>query len=277
MTNTPPSPIWARLLRPTQSVVVFAVLLLLIGSALLASSGISPQASVRASLSATPVPPTATASPAPTVNAFASSGVKTYQDAFIKFDYPDQWTVQADPRGRPSYSLTPGTLTDAQTATTRVIVQVISTSALLQSIQGITEKSTPREILNIAVGQPQPGAPGIVINDVKAGTLTGAGFHQANSVDQTTGQPTNLETELWLLALDPTHIAIVQANTPSGQWTTKMAPLYKRLTDSLTINVAAAIATPVPTSAAPTTVAPTSAATMAGPLAPPTQAATGKP
>ncbi len=263
MSNNPASPVVARI-QP--SALIFVVLILVVGALLLATNNLDPKASVRASLSATPIPPTLTFTPAPTLNPFTSTGYKQFQDLVLKIDYPDQWTASPDPQGRPSYSFGPGG--GQNTNGVRVLVQVIPTSALAQSVPGVTAQSTPREILTLAVGQPQQGQAPIPVVDVKAGSLSGASFHQTNGVDQS-GQPTNQELELWLLTLDPTHIAIIQANTPTGQWQGKLAPLFQHMMDSMVINVVAAVASPTPTSLSTgvatngVTAAPRSAATAA--------------
>lgn len=235
MSNNPPSPVVARI---QQSTLVFIVLILIVGALLLLTTGIDPQATVRASLSATPVPPTLTATTAPTVNAFASTGYKTYQstDNVLKIDYPDQWTPITDPNNPLTYLFSPGG--NQNTTGTVVVVQVGTNADLIQGLTGATEKSTPKDVLNIAFGQPQAGQPPVTVSDVKAGSYTGAGIHQVNPLSQ--GQPTNQERELWILTLDPAHVAVIQATTRPGQWNNQLRPIFQHMMDTLSVNIDAA-------------------------------------
>lgn len=221
------------------SVKIFTVLVLLIGALLLATSGIDPNASVRAVSSATPSP---TATAAPTLNPFASNTFKAFQsaDGVLKVEYPDQWTaLPANPSQPQSYIFSPGGTQN--TSGVVVGIQVALTSAL--GIPGLNPNSTPREILTQGVPTPAAGQPPIQFADVKAGSLSGAGFHQT-SVNQQTNQPQ--EVELWLVKLDATHVLLIQAIAPPGQWTGKLQPLFQHMMDTLSVN-AAAIPTPTAT------------------------------
>ncbi len=272
MSNNPPSDVVARI-QP--STLVFVVLVLIVGALLLATTGIDPQATVRASLSATPVPPTITPSLAPTINAYASVGYKPYTspDNILKIEYPDQWTPVIDPSSPLTYVFSPGGSQNNSGAV--VVIQVGSNADLVSGLSGATVNSTPREVLTLAFGA-QAGQAPINVNDVKAGSYTGAGIHQTNPLRQ--GTPTSQERELWVLTIDPVHVAVIQATALPGEWTSKLQPIFLHMMNSISFDSAAitkaagtaaatSAATSASTAAATQTVAVTSTVTSAATLA----------
>lgn len=243
---------------PTPGIRVFVILVLVIGAALLLTSGIDPQSSIRASLSPTPMP---SGTPAPTPNAFAFAGYRPFAsaDGVIKVEFPDGWRFVADQRGQKTYTFSPD-----ESLSSNVVVQVrIGTkAALIQGLTGATEKSTPLEILTLAFAA--TGGGGQKVEPARSGSLTGAKTFQPNAPDQN-NQPSGQALETWLLSIDDQTIALVQGISPAAQWS-QTSPILNKMMETMQIDRARAIAT-VEFSPSPSTVvapvAPSGAATPA--------------
>jgi len=239
VSNTPRSEV-IRIPVPPRSTQVFIILVLLIGAVLLATNGIGQGSVVRASLSATP---TITLTPQPTRNPFAFNGYRPFAspDGVLTLEFPDTWTFVPDPQNPKSYFFAP----DAGLQSALVIqMRVLPSSNFVGSLPGLTESSTPRQILAAAFAQGTPGAQQ-PIDDVTASGLVGARAFQPNALDQSNA-PSGQSLETWLLALDATHLLLIQAIAPATLWN-QTQPVLKHLTDTLRVNVPNAVAAPIGT------------------------------
>jgi hypothetical protein len=217
------------------ALAVFAILVLVIGLLLLATSNIGPESSVRAAFSPTPGP---TSSPAPTANAFAFKGYRPFAspDGVVKIEFPESWTFIPSPRGEKSYIFTPD-----QTGSSGVVVQlrVVARADLVNGMQGVTPQSTPKEVLTAAFTQ--SGSATQKIEDAKSGNLNGARTLQMNAPDQS-GQPSGQDLETILLALDNTNFLLVQAIAPTTA-RERTKPIVDKMLETLQIDAALAAAT----------------------------------
>ncbi len=232
--------------RGQSPIVIFVVLLLVLAGLLLITTNIDPKSTIRPVLSATP-------SPTPDVLA-ATNGYTAYQspDGVLKIEYPAGWSpVAANATNPLTYVFTP-------TGSNSVLVGIRVLAPTALGIQGITDTSTPKQILTQA--QPQLSAKGeapLQLRDVTAGALSGTGYHRLSAATANTAAQ---ETELWLLSLDSTHVILIQAIASPSDWTGRLEPLFQHMMATLSMDVKAALAAaPKPTPTGAATVAPTAA------------------
>ncbi len=243
------SPVIARI---QQSTIVFIVLVFAVGALLLATTGLDPRTAVRASLSATPVPPTATNLPTPTADPFAFNSYKSFTspDGVLSINLPDSWRFLPDPRGQKTYSFSP----DASPTSDSIFISITvgARSDIAGQISGVTAQSSPRDILAMAVAQQSASQGQLKVTDVKVGKLAGASVHQSNATR---------EGELWLLSLDSNTLILIQVGSPQTLWTGpgKMAEVFAKMMEGLVVDAVKAAATQAATS--PATLAATQAAT----------------
>lgn|GEM_PF-1116899 len=242
MSNTPTvsptdrllSALSASLARP--ATLTFIILLLALGTLLIASNGIDPLSTVRAVVS-------------PTVNGdgvqpFGFSAYTSYQsdDKVIKVDMPVTWTplIQADQSGT-VYLLSPGGQQNASGVA--VLFQVFPRATITRNLTSITAQSSLRDVATALLTS--QGQSAVNLQDVHLGALNGISFRQINTPSAT--QPVATQVETWFVTLDPTRILVVQGSAPSAEWDTQMTPVFQHIVNSLSVNTAVLALTPTAT------------------------------
>jgi hypothetical protein len=205
-------------------------LLGLLGALLVLSSNIDPKSTQR------PAPPV--------FSAFTSA------DGVVNLEYAKTWSPMASTPTTPTTPLS-YVFTPAGSNSSLIGIRILAPSAL--GIPGVTDRDTPSQILSRALPQlSAAGEPQVQLRDVKAGNLSGVGYHR---VSVASANAPAQEAELWLLSLDPTHVVLIQGISPLGEWTDRLEPIFTHMMDTLSIDTKAALAiTPAP--------APTAAATQ---------------
>ncbi len=259
-----------ELARIQPSALVFVVLVLIVGALLLVSGGIDPKAGERAKFTDTPGP---TATP---VDVFSVTKYTAWKstNGTIQLEHPDSWVPQPDPSGGPAYTI-------ASPASQGESISLFMSTTARLGVQNAAANTPPDQLLKLIFADLPKDQPAVTIHPVQAAGLNGAGLHQSLSQTDSSGQPVQLDRELWVLSLDPTHVFVVQAVARTGDWP-KMQLVFDHVVNTLKIDATSAVhlldtaaaATPAATSAA--TSAPTSAATSAAPAqgTPPATAAT---
>lgn len=253
MSNNPSS---RAVVRIQSSALIFVLLVLIIGALLLASNNIDPNAGKRAQFTVTPVDTTTPVDP------FAVSQYVSWKspDGFVQLEHPNTWQPQYSGTAPFVYSLVP-----ANTGSGAISFQMTPTSR----IRGVTSTMTPDQLVKQLFATQAQDLPPVTTKPVQIGSFVGTSAHYfQRSSDSSNNQPVVLEGELWIVALDPTHMLIAFALTNSGDWA-KIQPIFEYVIGSLKIDSAGAIkamdaafpATPSATGAA--TAAPTQAATPA--------------
>ncbi|MFN7210478.1 MAG: hypothetical protein ACK4P1_08830, partial [Aggregatilineales bacterium] len=268
-TNTPTP---AGGIRIPQYVIILAVILFSLGALLALSQGIDERTFVRAEFTATPAP---TATP---IDPFADLTYITWRSEgeLISMEIPDGWQVQPSEDSPVGYTFTPPTINNIG-----IGLLVLPIAEL--GIPNLPADASPEAILKAAIP-----AEAERVRAVEVGNLAGAGLKQSEAnVDQRTGQLVGTDRELWLLSIDSKHVMLLQAIAPTQRWA-QMEEVFKRATNSLTVNVEAVLArvAPAPTAeptaeaTAEATAEPTAEATAevtAEPTAEPTTEATNIP
>jgi hypothetical protein len=105
----------------------------------------------------------------------------------------------------------------------------------------LLQDTTPDALLQRALPSLSPNRP-LTVKPVQAGSLKGAGIHYMNDIPgaAATGQATRTEGELWLLALDSTHVLALTAEVPGSDWP-RMQPVFDHLVNTLKVDVSGAV------------------------------------
>jgi hypothetical protein len=219
VSNNPSSRVVARI-QP--SALIFVTLVLVIGALLLASNNIDPNAGRRAQFTVTPVDP------------FVFSQYVSWKspDGFVQLEHPNTWQPQTSQTSPLTYVLSPANSNEAFLS-----IQMRPTSAYL----GVASTTTPDELLKRNFANRPQDLPPVTTKTVSVGNFTGTGAHYVERMsDQSTNQPLMVESELWVVALDPTHVLVIQGITETGNWA-KMQPIFEHITGSLQIDSAGAV------------------------------------
>ncbi len=219
MSNNPSSRVVARI-QP--SALIFVMLVLVIGALLLASNNIDPNAGRRAQFTVTPVDP------------FAVSQYVSWKspDGFVRLEHPNIWQPQTSQTNPLTYVLSP-----ANSSGAFISIQMRPTSAYL----GVASTTTPDELLKRNFANRAQDLPPVTTKAVSVGNFAGTGAHYVERAsDQSTNQPLMVESELWVVALDSTHVLVIQGITETGNWA-RMQPIFEHITGSLQIDSAGAI------------------------------------
>lgn len=219
MSNNPSSRVFIRL-QP--SALIFFVLLLVLGALLLLSNGIDPNSTKRAQFSPTPVDPF-------TVVKYVSW---KSADGMIQAEIPDTWQAQASSTSPFSYAFAPANIGGAV-----VTLQLRPTARY----QGASATTSPADLLNSAFTDRAKDLPPVQKRDVKLGALSGVAAHFTDKgTDTSSNQPTVLESELWVVALDPSHVLVLSSGAETGNWE-KLQPIFDHIVSSLKFDTAATI------------------------------------
>ncbi len=134
-------------------------------------------------------------------------------DSILSLEFPRGWRAQVNPRSLSpiSYIFTP-----ADDESLGVGVLVTPTQHL--GIPDLAPSTTPAEIAQLVFGTQE----GVQIREVSAGRsgeYRGVGVRQTQEdVNSRTGQRLTIERDIWILALDPVTLIIMQGVSPSESW-----------------------------------------------------------
>lgn len=217
MTNTPPA---SKGIQIPQYVVLLAVLFTALGALLMASTGVDRRSLVRAEFTLTPsLTFTPSITPTP-VDPFANLSYTTWTSAdnLISMDVPAAWTAQSSPQRPVDTSFT---AEGAPETGLRVLALPISALGIPELAANAPVDAVARAIFADVQPPVEPRA-------VEAGELKGVAVKQTQQVpDQVTGQTRSLDADIWVLSLDETHIAVIQAVALTADWP-KMEPILAR-------------------------------------------------
>ncbi|GAB4552121.1 MAG: hypothetical protein OHK0023_19720 [Anaerolineae bacterium] len=230
MTNTPPA---SKGIQIPQYVVLLAVLFTALGALLMASTGVDRRSLVRAEFTLTPsLTFTPSITPTP-VDPFANLSYTTWTSAdnLISMDVPAAWTAQSSPQRPVDTSFT---AEGAPETGLRVLALPISALGIPELAANAPVDAVARAIFADVQPPVEPRA-------VEAGELKGVAVKQTQQVpDQVTGQTRSLDADIWVLSLDETHIAVIQAVALTADWP-KMEPILARAASSIKFDVAGTV------------------------------------
>jgi hypothetical protein len=209
-----------------KATLLFTVLILATGALLLASQSIDPIAFTR---------PT----PAPTVvDAFTNLEYTAWNspDGIFQLEYPSAWTIGPDPNGTPLFYY----LAPSATQNTVISLAVVNKSNL--GIAGTTSDTSPEQILKLFFATQPPDQQPREYRSIQVAGLQGTAVHYSGNVtNQSTGQQSVQDQDLWVLSLDATHLLIIQALTETVNWP-KLKLVLDHLASTLKVDSAAAVA-----------------------------------
>ncbi|MEP7285918.1 MAG: hypothetical protein ABI947_09135 [Chloroflexota bacterium] len=216
MTNTSSSPVVVRI---QQSSLIFVVLLLALGALLLTATNIAPGAGKRAGVQ------------------FVSW---KSPDGFIELQRPSEWSPVANPSNTSfSYFFQSASSPNAPTTLPVSLALVVSRTDALK-IKDITATSSPDEILKL-LGKMQPqGTPSLNSRPVQAGPYKGFALHDTHQVANSAqgaqaATPATADDDIWILAIDPTHVLIIDLTTPTASWPS-VQPIFEQMLGTLRVN-----------------------------------------
>lgn len=230
MTNTPPA---SKGIQIPQYVVLLAVLFTALGALLMASTGVDQRSLVRAEFTLTPsLTFTPSITPTP-VDPFANLNYTrwTSADNLISMDVPAAWIAQTSPQRPVDTSFTAEGAPD-----TGLRILALPISAL-----GIPDLAANAPVDAVARAIFADVQPPVEPRTVEAGELKGVAVKQTQeSPDQFTGQVRSLDADIWVLSLDETHIAVIQAVALTADWP-KMEPILARAASTIKFDVAGTV------------------------------------
>src|SRR5258708_21896883 len=179
--------------RMQQSALIFVVSVLVLGALLLAANNIDPKASQRAGVNY--------------VSWTSSNGLRSTSNGLISLEIPKGWELLAS--GLTYQFQSP----DDQNTLIKIGLLRADQVPLISA----SSNTRPDQLATLIEAQLKKQSPTAgIITPVTIGTLQGALLHHVlsynNPNDNTT---TNIDTNIYILALDPTHVVFILGQYPS--------------------------------------------------------------